>query len=357
MRLVLDMATKEGNPRNSEGSFIRLNDGSILFAYSRYHGDSWHDHAGCNIAGIRSTDEGETWSEPEILVESAFYGTENIMSVSAVRQMNGDIGLYFLIKEKAGNITFGRALSPDGYTFIPERCDMNAPLSYYVVNNDRFERLADGRLCAPAAMHAYYGYGKGDPYSVAICLVSEDDGKTWIPTPCRLTLSARNKSGRGFQEPGVIQHKDGMIRLWARTTAGFQYECWSRDNLITFSEPQTSVFTSPGSPLEMAENDGVVYAVYNPVPSYNGHFRTPATANRTPLVIRKSTDDGRSWSDPIAIEDDKERGYCYPALFFTKDNSILVSYCRGGLPEEEFCLQRMGITKIDLAELESPEEK
>ena len=351
MKLVFDLAISGDNARNSEGSFIRLKDGSILFAYSRYCSASWRDEASCAIAGIRSFDEGETWTEPEILVKPDFFGVSNIMSVSALEQQNGDVGLYFLIKENNGSTSFGRALSPDGKTFTPERCEMQAPVSYYVVNNDRFIRLQDGSIAAPVAMHSFYGYGKADGFSVATVLISKDDGKTFSITPCRLTISARNKSGKGMQEPGILQYSDGTLYLWARTSAGFQYQSFSRDLCQSFTTPETSPFTGPASPLEIAEHEGVLYAVYNPAPSYNGHERTTANANRTPLVIRKSLDEGRRWSLPTVIEDDKNRGYCYPAMFFTKDGAMLCAYCRGGLPDEEFCLQRMGIMKLDLKEI------
>jgi hypothetical protein len=51
------------------------------------------------------------------------------------------------------------------------------------------------------------------------------------------------------------------------------------------------------------------------------------------------------------IEDDKDRGYCYPAMFFTKDGAMLCAYCRGG-KEETQCLARLGIMKIGLDEME-----
>ena len=38
------LAHAEGNPRNSEGSFERLADGTLIFAYTRYMGDEWDDH-------------------------------------------------------------------------------------------------------------------------------------------------------------------------------------------------------------------------------------------------------------------------------------------------------------------------
>ena len=56
--------TPEGNPRNGEGSFIRLAGGEILHVYSRYVGFDYHDDCRAEIAGIISRDEGETWGEP-----------------------------------------------------------------------------------------------------------------------------------------------------------------------------------------------------------------------------------------------------------------------------------------------------
>ncbi len=350
MRLVWDKAPCAENGRNSEGSFIRLPDGKILFAYSRYNTAESGDGADCDIAVITSVDEGETWSEPRIIVRAAEFGVGNIMSVSCVEQKNGMLGVYFLIKENEGNITFGRALSEDGKSFAAERCVINGPISYYVVNNDRFMRLRDGRLAAPAAMHAYAGK-HSDAFAVSTVLVSEDDGKTFTTLPARLTLSTPDRSGVGMQEPGIFEHEDGTVRLWARTSAGCQYECYSRDGMQSFSAPTPSVFTSPTSPLEMAAHNGVLYAAYNPVPLDNFHVPTKAGWGRTPFVIRKSTDDGRTWGPLTVIEDDAQRGYCYPAMFFTKDDSVLCAYCRGGA-EDKACLNRLGIMKIDLSEIE-----
>ncbi len=43
------MGAKPGNPRSSEGSFLRLDDGRIAFAYSHYIGTSDDDNAACDI--------------------------------------------------------------------------------------------------------------------------------------------------------------------------------------------------------------------------------------------------------------------------------------------------------------------
>ena len=100
MKLVLDKAPTTENGRNSEGSFIRIPDGSILFAYSQYTSSTAEDDDSCNIAVIRSYDEGDTWTEPETIVNAESFGVANVMSVSCLYQKDGSIGVYFIIKEK-----------------------------------------------------------------------------------------------------------------------------------------------------------------------------------------------------------------------------------------------------------------
>ena len=353
-RLVHDIAPKAGNPRNSEGSFLRAPNGDILFAYSSYVGESWHDHAACNVVMIRSSDEGETWSQtPEVIAEASFFGTKNVMSVSACPMLDGTLAFYYLIKENDGSTTLGRSISADGVHFTAERTEWNAPVAYYVVNNDRLERLSDGRIIAPAASYSAYENLYGIPYSPAmtVLLVSEDDGRSFSLLPgVRLTHSQKVNVRFGLQEPGIIELAPGEAWVWMRTGASYQYESFSRDGLLTFTQPEPSVFTSPDSPMEVIRADeNTLYTVYNPVPNYNGKKTTGWGWGRTPLVIRKSTDNGKTFGDIHVIEDE-DRGYCYPAMFLTRDGSLLCSYCRGG-EEDLACLCRLGISKIDLSTL------
>ncbi len=352
MKLVLDITPTKENGRNSEGSFIRIPDGGILFAYSRYNSSDSQDHAGCDIAAIYSYDEGDNWSEPVIIVNASFYGVSNIMSTSLIYQQDGKIGLYYIIKENDGTTSVGRAISADGKSFTPERCIMNCQKNYYVFNNDRLIRLRDGRLAYPAAFH---GFPKPENHGITTCFFSDDDGKNFYCSHIRLTLPSLKVRDMGMQEPGIYEHKDGTVRIWARTSAGGQYESYSRDNFESCTAPAPSIFTSPCSPMELAENKktGVLYAAYNPVPGYHRYSKDYGNVSmgRTPFVIRKSEDDGKTWSKFVVIEDDKERGYCYPAMFFTEDDSMLIAYCRGNA-EDGICLARLGMMKINLKELD-----
>jgi hypothetical protein len=87
-----------------------------------------------------------------------------------------------------------------------------------------------------------------------------------------------------------------------------------------------------------------LYAVYNPIPEYNG--RQSRVGGRTPLVIRKSIDDGHTWGPVNVIEDEDNRGYCYTGMFHTKDGYLLCAYNRGNV--EEDMQGRLGMMKIKM---------
>ena len=357
MKLVHEFVPSGDNGRNSEGSFARLPSGRILFAYSRFTEKGGYDGGACDIALAHSDDEGETWSEPTIIAKAADFGVRNLMSVSSAIQRDGRIGFYFIIKENVGTSTIGRALTADGISFEVKRCVLDAPQAYYVFNNDRLVRLSDGRFAYPAGRHISGTDKDGnvlmENWSVTVVFVSDDDGATFTLLPARLAIPSLGGGQAGMQEPGLIELRDGTIWIWARTGMGAQYESLSRDGMATFTAPQPSAFfTGPCSPLEVARDEatGALYAAFNPIANHTARQCDPFSWGRTPFVLAKSTDDGRTWSKPVVVEDDPHRGYCYPSFFFTRDASLLLSYCRGG-HECANCLCRLGIMKIALDEL------
>ncbi|MDD4773717.1 MAG: sialidase family protein, partial [Eubacteriales bacterium] len=182
--------------------------------------------------------------------------------------------------------------------------------------------------------------------------VSDDDGRSFRQAKGRLVLDETAYSDTGIQEPGLLERKDGVLWVYARTDRGYQYESFSLDGLLSFTPVRQSPFTSPASPMKIKRDPatGILYSVWNPIPNYNGRTLTSAGWGRTPLAVSKSSDDGISWSPLKLIEDDPERGYCYPALYFTADGCLLVAYCRGGA-EDGMCLARLGIKKIKLDEI------
>ena len=155
-QIVRELPPGADNPRNSEGDFLPLADGRILFAYSRYTGLCREDDCPCDIAAMFSADGGHTFSEPAVLIRAAEHGVQNIMSVSLLSMQNGDVGLFYLVKNPAdGTSLYVLRRSTDGCrTFqAPVQCLPDQFAGYYIVNNCRVLRTRDGRILIPAAVH------------------------------------------------------------------------------------------------------------------------------------------------------------------------------------------------------------
>ncbi len=350
---VLDR--QPNNPRNSEGSFLALEDGRIAFAYSRYSGDSDNDHASCNICVVYSCDGGKTFDTQnyETVVYASDYGEENVMSVTLRRMNNGDIGLFYLLK-RPGVISEYRLRRYKGdfsNCLCEVKCLPHEYDSYFVINNDRVLRTSDGRWFIPAAFH-HTSVGRADGrYSdgraIVYFFVSDDDGYTWKQQRETLRL-ADTYSDTGLQEPGLIELGGSVLYCYSRTDRMYQYESVSVDGGEHWFAPQPSRFTSPDSPLLIKKNpySSIYYAVWNPTPKSFSHPTVPVSWGRTPLVMAQSRD-GIRFSEPVVIEDDPRRGFCYPAMEFLDEKTVLLAYCSGG-EKEGCCLDRTVIRRIVL---------
>ena len=361
-KIVATLSPCEGNPRNSEGCFLRLDDGRIAFAYSRYIGDSAHDHAACQIACIYSHDNGESFDTEHIetLVNAEEYGEQNVMSVTLRRMDNGDIGLFYLLKLRDGGLR-------SHYYMRRYRGDFSHPCGevqvapvifpgYYVINNDRVVRLENGRWIVPASLHPtpMRSDESADPARMdsrgsVFCFASDDDGYHWSPTKARLDLNSPY-SRTGLQEPGLVELPGGTLYGYFRTDRMYQYESVSLDHGDRWFTPQPSAFSSPASPMLIKKNpfNDRYYAVWNPIPEYPGRPRPDGywIGGRTPLVLADSAD-GYKFEAYREIETDPTCGFCYPAVEFLDENTLLLAYCSGG-KEEGGCLNRVTVRKIIL---------
>ncbi len=365
-KIIKDFApTKGSNPRNSEGSFIELRDGRILFAYSRFKGAGvGEDHDPSDIYGCISNDMGETFGDIFPIFKCDEFGADNIMSVSLFRFGNGDIALFFLMKKGADCLGYISRSADEGETFSkPILCTKDK--GHIVINNDRIITLKSGRIILPAAYHeAEYETDKNGKTVVArftpgtLCFfASDDDGYTWYTLAEGITVPYSRGFTTGVNEPGVIELNDGRLWCYIRTNSGRQYECFSSDDGKTWTETCASIFTSACSPLSSRRlTDGRIALVWNPVANFNGSpyevIEGAWIAGRSPLVISTSDNEVESFKKPVPIETDKRSGYCYVAIFETKDNSILLAYCAGSV-EDGANLNRLRIRKIRIDELDS----
>ncbi|MBP1989461.1 sialidase family protein [Paenibacillus eucommiae] len=354
-KVVLELAPTEDNPRNSEGAFIELKDGRLMFVYSCFVGETEDDYACAMVAKRYSEDRGDSWSDSELIASPAEYGALNIMSVSLLRLGSGDIGLFYLIRQGWHDTRLHlRRSSDEGNTWGDAVCCMPGP-GYYTVNNDRVIQLSDGRLLVPSAYYRMQGHSTVDLDSLNFRALltfffSDDDGRTWRESSSPHTLPAA-RSETGCQEPGVIELANGSLWAWIRTDMGCQYETYSADRGETWSIPTPSLFTSPPSPLSMKRIpvSNELMAVWNPIPLYRTRVYERHAGGRSPLVLSVSSDEGKTWGAELAIETEEDAGFCYTAIHFV-DDSLLLAYAAGNA-KERFCLRRLRMRKIKLKQL------
>lgn len=351
---TLVLAPDKHYTRISEGSFIRLKNGNILFAFSRFQ-NGYEDDSPSNIVAIESADEGKTWSAPRKLIDARRdYQTSNVMSCSLLRMQNGDLGLFYIVK--ANEYTYQVWLSrsnDEGRTFYRNiECSAHRGDGIYVMNNHRVLRLQSGRILIPIAYHRISRLDNNRRYydfrATTLFLLSDDDGESFRESNNTLYMPLQ-RSHSGLQEPGAIQLQNGIIWSYMRTDMMFQFESYSLDEGKTWTQAQPSRFTSPCSPMliERCPWDNALYAIFNPIPEYLGRNAPKEGRGRTPLVYAKSIDDGKTWTDEYIIEDDPNAGYCYPACFFTNDGYMLASYCSGTV-EQGSCLVQTTIARIKI---------
>jgi hypothetical protein len=302
-----------GNPRNSEGDFINLKDGRILFVYS-YFTAGTGDNASAFLAGRYSSDGGKTWTQKDVTILPN-EGKMNTMSVSLLRLKNGKIAMLYLRKDSEDLCEpYIRFSDDEAQTWSdPVRCVIND--GYYVVNNDRLIQLGNGRLLFPSALHNH-----SEAYGKVYSFYSDDNGKTWhqsamVPNPENVIL----------QEPGTVELKDGKLLLFCRTPKGVQYFTYSEDNGETWSEIKPGNIKSPLSPasIKRIPSTGDLLLAWN-----NNYQKGRDGGRRTPYNVAISKDEGKTWEKIKTVESDPMGWYCYTAIDFT-GNDVLLGHCAG----------------------------
>lgn len=332
---------REGNPRNSEGDFIQLNDGRLMLVYTHFTGGG-SDHAAALLAARFSSDGGRTWTGDDVTVvpnEGGF----NVMSVSLVRLDDGRIALFYLRKNSLADCRpVVRFSSDEAGTFGPPEECISDQVAYYVMNNDRAVQLSTGRIVLPLALHEGPD-GSFVPRGRALCYLSDDRGRSWRRSKSVLELAAAPDSRNGLQEPGVVELKDGSLLMFCRTDQGCQYFSRSRDGGDTWSAVEPSELRSPVSPasIKRIPSTGDLMVVWND----HRHVGRELEGKRTPLSVAVSRDEGRTWQQSKPLETDPGGWYCYTAIEFVGPRAVL-AHCAG--QRATGGLNRTQITSFDV---------
>jgi hypothetical protein len=349
--VVLEYQPTPELPRNSEGSFVQLKSGRIIFYYSQFYSGN-RDHSPARIAGIHSDDGGRTWSQPVTVLENT--AKINLMSVSLLRLASGRIAFFYCAKEAVNECLPYVRFSGDEALTWSEPTRVVAASGTFNLNNDRVIQLTSGRLIAPTAFHRSQSAGSSntrtfDLRGINIWYLSDDEGKSWREADTWWALPAATKSG--LQEPGVVELADGRLFSWSRTDQGSQYGTTSTDAGKTWTLPAPTALISPVSPASIKRLPGSpdLLAIYN---DHSGRHPFPSKDRRTPLVSAISKDGGLTWSPSKVLEDAPDGGFCYTAIHFVED-AVLLAYCAGDKAIGGN-LTRLRMRRIPLAVLTAP---
>ena len=316
-QITLRLEPSVGNPRNSEGDFVQLIDGRILFIYTHFTQGSG-DNAGAYLAGRYSQDGGRTWSSKDVLIVPN-EGDMNVMSVSLLRLDDGRIALFYLRKNSEVDcIPYMRISTDEAQAWsAPQRCIADS--GYFVMNNDRVIQLQNGRILLPVSLHNTPETERSARGRI-MCYYSDDNAQSWqisqeVPNPDEIIV----------QEPGIIRLKNGDLMMFCRSNAGVQYITFSKDDGQSWSAIQPSNIKSPLSPasIERIPSTGDLLLVWN-----DNYESSHGGGKRTPFNLAISRDDGKTWERQKTLESNPDGWYCYTAIEFIADH-VLLAHCAG----------------------------
>ena len=301
--------------RNGEASIIERRDGSLLLIYGAHQKNGDWDQG--VIRQIHSTDGGKTWSAPKTVF---FDEKRSLFQVSLVRLANGELGMTHtsLANGRDAFKVFRR--STDEGNSWSEPIKISSNLHPYTTGPwDKLYVLASGRVIA--LLHCNLkpdAIKQGGPLG-SYAVYSDDNGHSWQQALASNVLyvsdNPTNKHEWGFWEPSLVEIMPGKLLMMARTATGWIWESRSKDNGNTWSKPKKTNIPNPLAPPVLTRIPGTdtLMLIHNPdvnLPeSWHG-------GQRSVLAFRISTDGGRNWSSATDLfqSSDEQDWVDYPAV-------------------------------------------
>jgi|GEM_PF-183530 len=311
--------------RNSEASLIELRDGSLLLMYGAHQKSGDWDRG--EIRQMRSHDDGKTWSQPETVISDA---KRSLFQISFARMANGDLGLtHTSLANGRDAFKVFRRSTDEGQTWSEPLKISDDSHEYTTGPWDKLYVLASGRVIALLHCNMKPDAKKqGGPLGT-YAVFSDDNGKTWTRSPIEELLHVSDnplkKPEWGFWESALVEHAPGKLLMLGRTTTGWLWESRSEDNGTTWSKPVQSTVPNPVAPPVLTRVPGTetLVLIHNPDVKLNDSWHG---GERLALAFRTSRDGGHTWSAPTDIyrAPDNKLWVDYPAVRWIRGQLHLV---------------------------------
>jgi len=263
------------------------------------------------VYGLRSTDEGRTWSPPFLVVDTP----EDDRDPHVGQLANGDLLVTFftLRYQRKGEVTL-----EEGHVYVVRSTDNGAtwgeptrvaPTPYDNVEgfSSVFESGPPMQLEGGHVILPIYGTVSVNPrhYETAM-MHSTDFGQTW-DRAVRVDPEQSAGFSYGFCEASLTRLADGRLITIMRPG---MHQSYSADEGYTWT-PATQLPHPGDAPTVLRTRDNVLVV---------GH-RTPGTA------VSLSPDDGATWGAPWPVD---TVGGAYPGLVELEDGALLCIYYEEG---------------------------
>lgn len=300
-----------------------------------------------------SDDDGESWSQPRLVVDSHDKDLPRPRSILVGNLWTDPLGRLWLFFDQSMDMFDGRAGvwatrcdNPDAEKPIwapPTRIADGVMLNKPTV-------LSSGEWMLPISLDQRSGFGpfRGcfaelDPLRGASVHVSADQGTTWqrrgaakFPTP-------------DWHEHMIIERNDKSLWMLARTARGMM-QTTSNDRGRTWETPtHPTTIRHPNARFfvrRLASGRILLVKHGDKIDSHNG---------RVQLSAWLSDDEGETWDGGLVLDDRK--GISYPDGFQSSDGRIYISYDRNRATDGEILMARFNEADVLAKELVSERAK
>lgn len=282
-----------------------------------------------------SDDDGETWSQPRMVLDSHSENLPRKRSILVGNLWTDPQGRLWLYFDQSIDMFDGRA---GVWATICENPDADEPAwsrprrIWHGVTLNKPTVLASGEWMLPISLDQRGGFGpfRGcfrqlNPVRGANVFVSTDEGETWDR---RGMVTFPNPN---WHEHMIVQRRDGSLWMLARTGTGIM-ESTSTDAGRTWSEPVSSAIQHPVARFfirRLASKQLILVKHGLAIDRHEG---------RSQLSAWLSDDDGTTWEGGLVL--DERKGVSYPDGFQAPNGTIYISYDRNRSTDGEILMAR-----------------
>lgn len=316
-------------PGLKTGPFVRLRNGDIL-----------------TVEGKRSCiskDEGKTWTEHSIFVDSSRFEIRIERALICTR--DGVIILAFANDKEKANWNWQNDIADSPGASIPTYAvrsldggkTWQAPQKLHDewtgANRDIIE-TKDGNIIISSMMMRH-----NPGHHTVVTYTSKTNGLNWIRSNVIDLGGVGHHSG--VTEATIEQLGDGRIWMLMRTNWGVFWEAYSdNEGLIWKNFKPTKIDASSAPGLLQRLKSGRIFLIWNRVnPEGQSSYRMSGgdgissevahSNNREELSVMFSDDDGKSWTKPVVIarvtEKSKIKNLAYPRVFEARPGEIWIT--------------------------------